>query len=155
MSNWVRFLISLAIPLAAGFVGSVFTNSSVQTWYPTLNKPVFNPPNWLFAPVWTLLFVLMGISFYLVWRNGETSQLKLALVVYFTQLALNVLWSLLFFGVKSPLLGLIDIFVLWGVIVVNIYLFIKVSRTAGYLLIPYLLWVSFASTLNFAIVLLN
>jgi len=153
---WGKLIVSLAIPQLIGFIGSLFTSSSIATWYPTLTKPFFNPPNWLFAPVWTLLFLLMGISVYLVWVKGfKKNNVKLAIIFFDIQLLFNLLWSILFFGLKNPLLALIEIFILWGLILVNIILFYKISKTASYLLIPYLAWVTFAIILNFSFVLLN
>lgn len=149
-----QLLLSIGLCLGAGVLGSVFTTSAIPAWYATLNKPVFSPPNWIFGPVWTTLYILMGISLYLVW----TSKGKLkhnAINLFFIQLGLNVLWSILFFGLKNPALALAEIIALWVTIFLTIKYFYPVSRLAAYLLIPYLLWVSFASILNLAIVLLN
>ncbi len=151
----IRLLISLVFPLAVGFVGSLLTSGPVNSWYASLNKPAFNPPSWVFAPVWTLLFILMGLSFYFAWNVGGARRLKIPFLVYFIQLILNLLWSLFFFSLRSPLLAFIDIVLLWLAILANIYLFYRVRRVAGYLLIPYFLWVSFASVLNFTIIILN
>ncbi|MEM2121650.1 MAG: TspO/MBR family protein [Candidatus Woesearchaeota archaeon] len=136
----------------------MFTSKSVNTWYPTLNKPFFNPPNYLFAPVWTTLFLLIGISFYFVWKKdfGKKRKTKfLCLSIYFTQLFFNFLWSFLFFGLKNPLLAFVDIIFLWFLILTNIIVFYKINKISGYLLIPYLLWVSFATILNYYIIILN
>lgn len=150
--NFLKLIISLAMPLIAGALGSIATASSVETWYKTLEKPFFSPSNYLFAPVWTLLYILMGISFYLIWRNGFK---KKPFFAYFVQLTLNLLWSFLFFGFKSPLAGFICIVFLWFTIIWNIVEFYKVKKISGILLVPYLLWVSFASVLNFYIFILN
>lgn len=155
MNKIIKFIISLIIPLLVGFGGSFFTQSSLQDWYVSLNKPSFNPPNWLFAPVWTLLFILMGIAFYLVWINNFGRKRSNAIGVYALQLILNFFWSVFFFGLRNPLLGLVDIVILWFLILANIMIFYKVSKAAGRLLVPYLLWVSFATLLNFSIFLLN
>lgn len=155
MKNIFRLIISILIPLIIGFAGSFFTASSVDSWYATINKPSFNPPGWIFAPVWTTLYILIGLSFYLVWRNNFGEARKKVISIYFMQLIFNLLWSVLFFGLKSPLLGFIDIILLLIFIIANTIIFYKISKTAGYLLIPYLLWVSFASILNFSIFLLN
>ena len=155
MKNIFKLVISILIPLIIGFLGSFFTSSSVDSWYTTINKPSFNPPGWIFAPVWTTLYILIGLSFYLVWRGNFGMKRKKVISVYFFQLFFNLLWSVLFFGLKSPLLGLIDIIVLLIFIVVNTVIFYKISKTAGYLLIPYLLWVSFATILNVSIFILN
>lgn len=154
--SWLKLIVSILIPQLAGLIGSVFTISSVRNWYPTLNKPGFTPPNWLFGPAWTLLFLLMGISLYLVWQKElETPGVKKALIIFGAQLVLNILWSVLFFGLQSPLLGLIDILPLIVLIILNIIQFKKINPTAGYLLIPYLAWTSFAAILNFSILILN
>ncbi len=155
MRNLYKLIISLAIPLIVGYLGSLFTFTSVNSWYLTLKKPSFNPPNWIFAPVWTFLFILIGLSFYFIWKKGYSRENKFAFFVYFIQLFLNLLWSLLFFGLKNPFLGLVDIVLLLIFILINIYLFYKISKISAYLLLPYLLWVSFASILNFYIFILN
>ena len=152
----IKLIVSITICLFAGFLGSFFTIPAIPTWYATLTKPSFAPPNWLFFPVWTTLFVMMGISLYLVWRKGlEGQQIKKALVIFAVQLILNVLWSAAFFGLRSPLSGLIEISILWISIAFTIMIFMKISRTAGLLLIPYIIWVSFAAILNFMIWRLN
>jgi len=152
----IKLIVSITICLFAGFLGSFFTIPAIPTWYATLTKPSFAPPDWLFFPVWTTLFVMMGISLYLVWRRGlEGQQVKNALVIFAVQLILNVLWSAAFFGLRSPLSGLIEISILWISIAFTIMIFMKISRTAGLLLIPYIIWVSFAAILNFMIWRLN
>jgi benzodiazapine receptor len=152
----LKLVVSVIICLGAGFIGSVFTTPSIPTWYATLKRPSFAPPNWLFAPVWTTLFVLMGIAAFLVWRRGlNDPQVKIALGIFIVQLILNTLWSVMFFGLRSPLGGLIDISILWIAILLTILNFFKISTTAGLLLIPYILWVSFAAVLNFSIWRLN
>ncbi len=154
--NITKLLISVAVCLAAGFIGSFFTSSSIPTWYAALNKPFFNPPNWLFAPVWTLLYILMGVALYLVWNTDlKTSAIKTAIIIFVVQLILNVLWSLLFFGMKAPLYAFIEIIILWLAIAFTMIKFYPISPTAAYLLLPYILWVSFASILNFFIWRLN
>jgi len=150
-----KLITSILLPLIIGFLASFFTQSSVNTWYKTIDKPVFNPPDWVFAPVWTLLYILIGIAFYLVWEKNFGLNKKKVLTIYFLQLFLNFLWSLLFFGLKSPILSLIEIIILWILIFMNIKVFYKVTKPAGYLLIPYLIWVSFALILNFSIVIIN
>jgi len=155
MKKFIRLIISIAIPLGIGGLGSVFTSNSVSSWYPTLVKPSFNPPNWIFGPVWTLLFILMGVSFYLVWNKSFGKEPKKLVGIYALQLVLNLLWSVFFFGWQNPALALGEIGVLWVAIAVNAFWFHRVSRLAGNLLIPYLLWVSFATVLNSAIVILN
>lgn len=140
----------------AGFIGAIFTAPAIGTWYAALAKPPFNPPGWVFAPVWTLLFFLMGVSAYLVWREGfGRKEVRTALSMFGVQLALNVLWSVLFFGLHSPLYALLDILLLWAAIFLTMRSFYAISRDAGFLLVPYLLWVSFALVLNLSIYLLN
>ncbi|MEO0095936.1 MAG: TspO/MBR family protein [candidate division WOR-3 bacterium] len=154
--NIVKFIASLILTLGAGFIGSMATRQSVSTWYGTINKPPISPPNWLFGPVWTALFILMGIAFYLVWNKGFSElSVKTAMIIFLIQLALNILWSFLFFGLRSPLYAFIEIIILWIAILLTIIYFFKVSYVAGYLLIPYILWVSFASILNGWIAVLN
>ena len=154
--KWVPLIVAILLCQFAGIVGSVFTASSVQTWYVTLQKPDFNPPSWLFGPVWITLYTLMGISAYLVWDKGwKKNQVKVALLVFAVQLIMNSFWSILFFGLQSPSYAFIQIIFLWLFIVLTILKFYKISKTAGLLLIPYLLWVSFAAILNYYIWQLN
>jgi tryptophan-rich sensory protein len=154
--NLLKLVASLVICQLAGIVGSFFTTPSIPTWYASLKKPSFNPPNWLFSPVWISLFVLMGISLYFLWiHSKEGRKAKIALYYFGLQLVLNMLWSVLFFGLKSPLLGLIEIIILWAAILMTILKSFQVSRTAGILLLPYILWVSFAAVLNFFLWNLN
>jgi benzodiazapine receptor len=148
-----KLIISIAIPLAAGFIGSLFTTKSIPKWYTKIRKPSFNPPNWIFGPVWTTLFVIMGIALYLVWTSGKEN--NIAIWIFGIQLALNVLWSVLFFGLHSPRWAFVDIIALWLAILATIISFYSVSATASYLLIPYILWVSFATILNWKIMVLN
>jgi translocator protein len=149
-------LVSVLICLSAGGIGSIFTSPSIPTWYAGLKKPAFNPPNWIFGPVWTTLFILMGISAYLIWEKGwKKKAVKEALYVFAAQLILNMLWSVFFFGMHSPALAFIGIIFLWAAILMTILKFVKISKPAAYLLTPYILWVSFAALLNLMIVLLN
>jgi tryptophan-rich sensory protein len=148
----IKLIISILICQAAGIVGSIFTSPAIPTWYAKLVKSGINPPNWIFAPAWTTLFLLMGIAFYIVWEKGKDNKnFKPALFVFFVQLALNTLWSFLFFGLRSSLLGLLGIILLWIAILVTISNFQKISKTAALLLLPYILWVTFAAILNFFI----
>lgn len=160
LTNRRKLVISLALPQVAGLIGSVFTATTIPTWYATLNRPSLAPPNWIFGPVWTTLFVLMGVALYLVWKQWAVlpwtrTQKRLAMTVFGAQLGLNTLWSIIFFGLRNPGAAVIEIAVLWLAIATNIYLFAKVSKPAAWLLVPYLLWVSFASYLNYAIWSLN
>jgi benzodiazapine receptor len=149
-------VISILIALCAGFIGSAATTPNIPTWYAALNKPSFNPPNWIFAPVWTTLYIFMGIAAYLVWRKGIGNKaIRIALTVYFIQLALNAIWSILFFGQHLLLISFIELVILWLFILWTIVRFYSISVPAGLLLIPYILWVSFASVLNFFIWRLN
>ena len=156
MNKIIRLIVSIIICQLAGIIGSFFTASSVSTWYPGLIKPSFNPPSWIFSPVWITLFVLMGISLYLVWEKGiEAKGVRPGLTVFGIQLVLNMFWSIIFFGLKAPTFAFIEIMILWAAILITILRFYKISKTAAYLLIPYLLWVSFAAVLNLAIAVLN
>jgi benzodiazapine receptor len=152
----LKLIVSILICQSAGLIGSVFISASVATWYVTLNKPFFTPPNWLFAPVWLTLYTVMGVAAFLVWQKGfQDPEVKRAVHVFSVQLILNAVWSGLFFGLQSPLSGLVIIIMLWIAIVVTIQQFSTISKTAGLLLIPYILWVSIAVALNAAIVILN
>ncbi len=154
MDKRLRLIISISIPLLTGFVSSLFTMSSVFSWYAVLKKPAFTPPNWIFGPVWTALYILMGISLYLAW-SSKSKPKKFAFFIFGVQMAFNFLWSIIFFGMHSPLLAFAEIILLWTAILVTIICFYRISRTAAYLMIPYLLWVSFAALLNFSIIQLN
>lgn len=154
--NYWKLAASIAICQMAGILGSFFTVSSVSTWYVGLNKPLFNPPSWVFSPVWITLFVLMGISLYIVWEKGVKSrQSKIAVTAFGVQLGLNALWSVLFFGLRSPFAAFIEIIFLWAAILTTIIYFYKINKTSAYLLVPYILWVTFAAVLNFSIFYLN
>ncbi len=150
-----KLIVALGVSYLAAFVGSLFTATSVKGWYPVLQKPWFTPPAWLFGPVWAVLFTLIGISAYLVWREDSKKGTKAAMAAFDFQLGLNVIWSMLFFGLRSPLLAMIDIAALWLSIIITILLFWKISKAAAALLIPYILWVSFAAALNYGILALN
>jgi len=151
-----RLVISIVLCQSAGVIGSIFTARSVSTWYPTLRRPFFNPPSWVFGPVWITLYLLMGISLFLVWRKGVgTAQVRVAIVAFAVQLILNAAWSGAFFGLRSPLAGLIVILLLWVAISVTIVLFRQISALASLILIPYIAWVSFAAILNASIYALN
>lgn len=153
----ISLFVFIAIVEVIQFLGAFPTLEAVINWYPDLAKPFFNPPNWLFAPVWTILYLLIALSGWMVWkeREGKERAVDLALVVYGVQLVLNAVWSYLFFG--SRLLGFAfgEIIILWIAIAANIYFFKKISKGAAYLLVPYILWVSFAALLNFSVWQLN
>jgi translocator protein len=141
---------------AAGLIGSVFTAQSIPTWYAQIIKPTFAPPNWVFGPVWTTLFALMGIAAYLVWKTQKRSSARqIALGLFAFQLVLNVVWSLVFFGLRNPGLAFLEIILLWLAIAATMYSFARVSKPAAFLLVPYLVWVSFAGFLNYRIWQLN
>ena len=151
----LKLVASVILCQLAGFLGSLFTTPAIPTWYATLKKPFFTPPHWIFGPVWISLFILMGISLYYVWQRPDHPEFKKAFIFFFVQLILNALWSLAFFGLRLPLLGLVDIILLWMAILLTIQHFSKVSKFAGALLLPYLIWVSFAALLNFSLWILN
>ncbi|HKG07906.1 MAG TPA: TspO/MBR family protein [Pedobacter sp.] len=154
--NPLAFIINILIPLAIGAIGSFFTISSVKTWYTTLAKPSFNPPNSIFQPVWTTLFILIGISAYLVWQKRNTvAHFPRTVAIYFIQLILNLMWSFIFFYAHEIGLALIEIILLLIVISINARVFYKVDKIAGLLFIPYILWVSFATLLTYNIFMLN
>ncbi len=155
MKNAKKLIGSIVVTQLAGILGAVFTTPSISTWYATVNKPVFNPPNWIFGPVWTLLYLMMGVALYLVIIEKNSANKKVALKYFWIQLGLNTLWSIIFFGMQLPALALLEIVILWYMILMTIRKFLPISKTAGYLLVPYILWVSFASVLNLAIAILN
>lgn len=151
-----KLAISIVVCEVVGLLGTPFTLSAIPNWYAYLNKPFFAPPNWLFGPVWTLLYLLMGVSIFLIWKKGlKKNALLEARKTFAIQLFLNFIWTPIFFGLRSPLLGLIVIVAMWIFIVMTIRKFYKIDRTAAYLLVPYLLWVSFATLLNLAIYIFN
>lgn len=149
----ISLIICVAICEIAGILGSLFNLKSIPKWYSKQKKPIFNPPNWIFGPVWTALYFLMGLSLYFVWVSGK--DVSLQLIFFSFQLILNVAWSAIFFGMKKPSFAFIEIILLWISIIINIVVFYSISNISSYLLIPYLLWVSFAAVLNFSIWNLN
>ena len=154
--NIKRLIISLILPQLAGLIGSFFTVSAITSWYSGLEKPSFSPPNWLFGPAWLTLYFLMGISIYLIWqRIDENQKAKKAFWVFWIHLVFNASWSLMFFGLKNPGLALINIIIIWLLIIVLIVKFWNIDKRSSCLLIPYLAWVSFASLLNYFILILN
>jgi tryptophan-rich sensory protein len=153
--EWIALVVFVLGSLAAGFVGSIATTPNIPTWYATLVPPPLNPPNWIFGPVWTALYILMGIAGFLVWQRRDHPAAKLGLILFVVQLALNTLWSWLYFGVQSLGLAFICISALWLAILGTIERFYRVRPLAAYLLIPYIAWVTFASYLNAAYWYLN
>jgi len=152
----IPLIVSILTCQLAGIIGAVFTISAIPLWYNNLTKPSFNPPSWIFSPVWTMLYIMMGIALFIVWTTKSKSKEKTeAILIFFLQLSLNALWSPIFFGAQSPFMGLIIIILLWITILITIIKFFKVSKVAGGLLVPYFLWVSFATILNFSIWQLN
>ena len=152
----LAFILSILITLSIGALGGYATAQSVRTWYPLLNKPAFNPPNWLFAPVWTSLYVLIGIAAYLVWvKRDRIVHFPRTVAIYFIQLILNLAWSFIFFYLHEIGFALAEIIVLLAVIILNAMIFYKIDKWAGLLFIPYILWVSFASFLTYNLFILN
>ena len=156
-SNALGLLVALLLPFLVAGVGGIVTSSSVSTWYPTLNKPAWNPPPWLFGPVWTALYLLMGIASWLVWqkRSENEAQVRRALGWYGLQLGLSLLWSVIFFGLRQVGLALIEIVALWSALATTGVKFWHIRRDAAGLLAPYFLWATFAAALNAAIWWLN
>lgn len=178
-NNFFKFIISVSLTFSAGFIGSFFTASAIPGWYAELTKPALNPPNWVFGPVWTALYFILGLSLFIVWRKNFSVENKIlsggkktwnlwseklwsgnwqkanTVSIFFVQLILNALWSPVFFGFKNPALALFIILSLWMAIFYTIINFYRTSKTAAWLLLPYILWVSFATYLNFMILILN
>lgn len=157
MNKITRILSVVVTCLVIGYFSGIVTRSAIADWYPTLIKPSFNPPNWIFAPVWSMLYVMMGVAAGLVWdrMQQESEVVKKALLFFVIQLGLNALWSYLFFGLRNPMLAGLEIIVLWLMIYETYVQFAKINKIAGYLFIPYLAWVSFAAVLNASIWWLN
>lgn len=154
--NFLKLIIALIIPQLFAIIGSLFTITTEGSWYSLLLKPGFNPPNWLFGPVWTLLYLLMGIAAFLIWRQGlEKKEIRFSLLIFIFQLALNLFWSFIFFTLKSPAIAFTEIISLWFAILATTLAFYQISKPAAYLLIPYIIWVSFAAFLNYNIWMLN
>lgn len=153
LNPWLALAGFVGLCLAAGALGGLATAQSVTEWYPTLTKPSWNPPSWVFAPVWTTLYVLMAIAAWMAWRRGPVA--KPALQLFIVQLALNVAWSFIFFGAHNPGLAFAEIIVLWLAIIATARAFWRLSQPAGLLMLPYIAWVSFAAVLNFTVWRLN
>jgi tryptophan-rich sensory protein len=152
--DWIKLVLCIVICNLAGVFGALFTAQSIPSWYVYLDKPFFSPPNWLFGPVWTALYTLMGISFYMILVKG-TKKKEGAVKAFVVQLTLNAIWTPLFFGLRMPMIAFFEIILLLAAIIVTIIKFWKISKPAAYLLVPYLLWVMFASVLNFSLWILN
>jgi benzodiazapine receptor len=151
-----KLILSVLVVFVAGTLGTLATLPEITTWYAALAKPAWTPPNWTFGPIWSTLYVLMGVALFLVWRQGlDRKDVRYAILIFAVQLLLNILWSVVFFGMHSILGGFILIMMLWIAILINILAFYIISRAAGLILIPYLIWVSIASYLNYSVYLLN
>lgn len=150
-----KLVASLLLPIGIGGLAGMFTSEAIPGWYASLNQPSFNPPNWVFGPVWTTLYTIMGISLFLIWKFPASKQRNLAVLVFMVQLFLNFCWSFFFFYFKMIGFALVDIFALWIMIVVMLVQFYRINPLAAYINIPYLLWVTFASSLNIAYFFLN
>ncbi|MGI9428553.1 MAG: TspO/MBR family protein [Bythopirellula sp.] len=155
LNSWIGLGGFLAVCLVAGGIGAVATTPEIEGWYQTIAKPAWNPPDWIFGPVWTTLYVLMAIAAWLVRQAEGFKGARVALVLFFVQLALNIAWSWIFFGLHQPGWAFAEILVLWLVIIATTFAFFRCSRVAGWLLVPYLAWVSFAAVLNFTIWRMN
>lgn len=156
LTNALALVVSVAACFGAAAIGSAFTSPAIPTWYAGLSKPAWTPPSWLFGPVWTLLYLSMGVAAWLVWRErANYTGVRLALLIFGVQLALNALWSIIFFGMKRPGLAFIEIMILWEAILLTFLAFRRIDTLAALLLLPYLLWVSFAALLNFTIWRMN
>lgn len=156
MKKYLKAILFIVVAQSAGLIGALFTTPAIDNWYKYLEKPSLAPPNWIFGPVWTLLYTLMGISAYLVW-NSKKDRLKkqTALLLFASQLILNTIWSIIFFGFKQPGIAFLEIIILWIAIMATIIKFRDLNKAAAYLLVPYVLWVTFAAYLNLSIYLLN
>ncbi|MCP5105666.1 MAG: tryptophan-rich sensory protein [bacterium] len=151
-----KLIISLSVCQFAGIVGAFLNDAPIREWYITLDKPSFNPPNWIFGPVWITLYLMMGVALFLVWTSDVPQRAKkIAMIIFFIQLALNILWNFLFFYLRSPFLGLIEIVILVVLIALTIWKFFPIRPLAGYLLVPYFLWICFAAVLNYSLWNLN
>ncbi len=152
----MKLVVSILIPVLVGAISGYFTSSGVNGWYAIASKPWFNPPNWIFAPVWSMLYVLMGIAFFLVWKSGAPKDIKqTAIILFAVQLVLNFFWSIIFFKMQQPGWAFAEIILMWVMILLTILWFGKINSAAAWLLVPYISWVSFASVLNYSIWRLN
>ena len=156
MNNILKLVIAIAIPLIVGSTSGFFTITGVESWYQTIQKPSWNPPSWIFGPVWTSLYIMMGIALFLIWKSPMSSDVKrTAILLFAIQLVLNFFWSFIFFNQHQIGWALVEIIAMWLLILLTIFAFAKINTTAAWLLVPYISWVSFASILNFTIWKLN
>jgi len=151
----IKLLVSIILPLGLGAIAGMFTSQSVSEWYETLNRPSFNPPNWIFGPVWTTLYILMGISLFLLWKQDVSKERNRAIIVFLIQLLLNFCWSFIFFYFNLIGIALVEIILLWISILMMLVLFYKIRPVAAYINIPYFIWVTFATILNASYYFLN
>lgn len=156
MKNWLKLLISILLPQVAAGIGAYFTVTGTGTWYQTIEKPDWNPPSWLFAPVWTILYIAMGVAFYLIWKSSAApGKKRTAMILWGVQLVLNLFWTIIFFNQHQLFWATVEIAVLWVAILATIFAFAKISKVAAWLLVPYIAWVSFAGILTWTIWSLN
>jgi translocator protein len=156
MNNILKLILAISLPLLVGFTASYFTITGIGSWYQTIQKPTWNPPNWIFGPVWTTLYVLMGIAFFLVWKSPAPGEIKRpAIILFAIQLVLDFFWSFIFFDQHQTGIAFAEILLMWVMILFTIFAFARISKPAAWLLVPYISWVSFAAILNFTIWKLN
>jgi tryptophan-rich sensory protein len=156
MKNWIKLLISITVPVAVGAISGFFTRPEIKTWYHTIKKPDWQPPDWLFGPVWTTLYIMMGIAFYIVWKNrAEPKKKRIAITLWIVQLVLNFFWSFVFFKQHQIDWAFGEIVLLWVFILLTIFSFARISKAAAWLLVPYISWVTFAGILTYTIYHLN
>lgn len=154
-SELFKLLVSLMMPLGLGTLAGIFMATALPEWYANLNQPSFNPPNWIFGPVWSTLYILMGFSLFLIWDVDASKERNLAIYIFLLQLVLNIGWSFIFFNFNMIGLALVDIILLWISIVIMLVLFYRIKPLASAINIPYLLWVTFAAILNTSFYFLN
>ncbi|MBI3759905.1 MAG: tryptophan-rich sensory protein [Deltaproteobacteria bacterium] len=155
MGKWIALIVFIGVCFAAAGFGAIFTRTALTDWYPTLHKPSWNPPNWIFGPVWTALYLMMAIAGWMVWLDREVHPVAMALTFFALQLILNASWTAIFFGLRNPGAAFVEIVVLWLAIVATILLFAQIRSAAAWMLVPYIAWVTFAASLNFTIWRLN
>lgn len=156
MRNWIKLIISLALPQIIGLTAAYFTQTGEGSWYRSVEKPGWNPPGWVFGPVWTILYILMGIAFYLVWKSNTPAKTKsIAMIFWIIQLVFNFFWTIIFFGQHQIGWALVEIIALWLLILFTIFAFARINKVAAWLMVPYISWVSFATLLTGTIWMLN
>jgi tryptophan-rich sensory protein len=156
MKSWIKLVISIVVPLVVGGISGFFTKPEISTWFQTIKKPDWQPPNWLFGPIWTILYIMMGIAFYLIWKkDAEASKKRTAVTLWIVQLVLNFFWSFVFFKQHQIDWALGEIVILWFFILLTIFTFARINKMAAWILVPYISWVSFAGILTYTIWQLN